>query len=211
MKAKSERGAVLIEATLSLTLFMFAMLTVYSVFHICLAQARIHSALNATAKEISQYSYVYGLTGLNDKQAEIAYGGGAAQASLSSNLSEVNSFFDAIKGIGGVAQAIGQESDSFLAYTLNAGIDQIKGDLTGVFARELMRKHMGPDPDGFLIGLGIKDGMNGLKFIKTRLFVGGQGNDILLVASYKMSVIKLLDVDLTFNFQLAAKTRAWMP
>ena len=211
MKAKSERGAVLIEATLSLTLFMFAMLTVYSIFHICLAQARIHSALNATAKEISQYSYIYGLTGLNDKQAEIAYGGGAAQASLSSNLSEVNSFFDAIKGIGGVIEAVGQESDSFLAYTLNAGIDQVKGDVAGAFARQLMKKHMGKNPDGFLTGLGIKEGMNGLKFLKTRLFVSGQGNDILLDVRYKMSVIKLLDVDITFKFELAAKTKAWMP
>lgn len=209
MKFKSERGAVLIEATLSLTLFMFAMLTVYSIYNICLAQARIGAALNATAKEISQYSYIYDLTGLNDKQSDIADKGGAAQSVLSDNLSEVDGFFGALEGLADTIPAVGENSESFLNYTLNAGIDAVKGGLVGEMARGLMKKHLGPNPDQFLMKLGIKDGMKGLYFGKTRLFVSGQSDEILLDVRYEISVIKLLDVDITFNFELCAKTKAW--
>ena len=102
-KRKSEEGAVIIEATLSLTFFMFAILTIYSMFHVSMAQARIGAALNATAKEISQYTYVYDLTGLNDKQANLAAYGGSAESVLSDNLSEINGLFSALGGSAGAA------------------------------------------------------------------------------------------------------------
>ena len=60
---KKENGAIVVEATISLTAFMFAILTVIMVLDICYTQAKIGIALNATAKEISQYSYLYSLTG----------------------------------------------------------------------------------------------------------------------------------------------------
>lgn len=209
MERKSERGAVLIEAALSMTMFMFAMLTILSIYHVCLAQARIGAALNATAKEISQYSYVYSLTGLNDKQADIANQGGAAQAALSDNLSEVEGLYNAFKGIGNVAIAVGEDTDSFLAYTLNKGIDQVKGDACGLMARGLMKKHFGSDPDGFLKGLGVEEGLEGLKFYKTRLFVNGKGDEIFLDVQYQITVIKLLNIDIKFNIEQCAKTKAW--
>lgn len=209
---KSERGAVIIEAVLSLTVFMFAMLTIFSIYNVCLAQARIGAALNATAKEISQYSYVYDLTGINDKQANIANQGGAAQSALSDNLSEVNDFYDAIGGIAGIALSFSsstENADSFLAYTLNAGIDQLKGSLCGELARSLMKKHFGSDPDGYLEGLGIDGGMSGLSFTKTRFFTDGQSNEIILDVRYQVTIIKLLNIDITLNFEQCAKTLAW--
>ena len=209
MDHKSERGAVLIEAALSLTVFMFAMLTLFSMYHVCLAQARIGAALNATAKEISQYSYVYALTGLNDKQSGLANQGGAAQAVLSDNLSEVNSLYDAFMGVAGTISQIPDNSESFLAYTLNEGVDLVKGTACGMLARGLMKKHFGSDPDGFLEGLGIEGGMSGLSFIKTRLFVDGQSEEILLDVRYQVTVIKLLNMDIKLNFEQCAKTRAW--
>lgn len=209
MNAKSERGAVIIESTLSLTLFMFAVLTVLSMYHICLAQARISAALNETAREISQYSYIYDLTNLNAKQAEVANRGGAAQSILSDNLSEVDSLFDALMGSTNTVLSVGENGESFLYYTLNQGIDGVKGVLCGEMARGLMKKHFGSDPDKFLKGLGIENGIKGLSFIKTRLFVDGHSDEILLDVRYQVTVIKLLDIDLKFNFELCAKTKAW--
>lgn len=213
MELKSEKGAVVIEAAISLTMFLFAMLTIYSVYHICLAQARISAALNATAKEISQYSYIYDLTGLNEKQANLAANGGAAESILSDNLSEINDLYDAFEGISGGVSAIAsspENAESFLYYVLNEGIDQIKGSVTGELARLLMRKHFGSDPDGFLAGLGIEGGMNGLSFGKTRIFTSGEEDEILLDVRYQVTVIKLLNIDLKMNFELCAKTRAWV-
>lgn len=210
---ESERGAIIIEAALSLTFFMFALLTIYSMFHVCLAQARISAALNATAKEISQYSYVYDLTGLNERQANLAANGGAAESILSDNLSEVDGLYDALMGISGSTVSIATNPDnaeSFLYYVLNQGIDQVKGSATGEVARLLMRKHFGSDPDKFLKGLGIEDGMNGLSFYKSRIFVDGEKDDILLDVRYQVTIVKLLDINMKLNFELCAKTRAWV-
>lgn len=209
MDHKSEQGAVLIEAALSLTIFMFTMLTLFSMYHVCLAQARIGAALNETAKEISQYSYVYSMTSLNDKQSGLANQGGAAQGHLSDNLSEVNSLYDAFMGVAGTLAAVPDHSESFLAYALNAGVEQIKGSACGMMARGLMKKHFGSDPDGYLEGLGIEGGTSGLSFIKTRLFVNGQEEEILLNVRYQVTVIKLLNIDLKLNFEQCAQTRAW--
>lgn len=213
MDIKSENGAIIIEATLSLSFFMFAMITIYSMFHISLAQARINAALNSTAKEISQYSYVYDLTGLNEKQANLAANGGAAESILSDNLSEINDLYDAFKGISGSTASIvtsPENAESFLYYVLNQGIDQVKGSASGELARLLMRKHFGSDPDAFLEGLGIDGGMSGLSFVKTRIFTDGEEDNIFLNVRYQVVVVKLLDIDMKLNFELSAKTRAWV-
>lgn len=213
MDLKSEKGAIIIEATLSLSFFMFAIITLYSMFHIGLAQARISSALNATAKEISQYSYVYDLTGANDAQADVSANGGAAESILSDQLSEVNNLYDAFKGIAGSTESIVTSPDnaeSFLYFALNEGIDQVKGSAAGELTRLLMRKHFGSDPDSFLEGLGIDGGMSGLHFSKSRIFSDGTDNNITLNCQYQVTVVKLLDIDLKLNFELTAKTRAWV-
>ena len=211
MNVKSERGVVAIEAALSLTLFMFAMITVFSMYHICLAQARISAALNSVAKEISQFSYVYAMTGLNDKQADLSNEGGATQSVLSDNLSEVNTVFDAIGGLVGTVVSASDNADSFIAYTLNTGVEVVKAGVVGEMARGLMRKHFGDNPDKFLRSLGIEDGMSGLHFLKTRIFPSGKTDDIMLNVRYQVTVIKLLNIDIKFNFELCAKTKAWTP
>ena len=209
MNGKSEQGAVVIEAALSLTLFMFAMLTIYSIYHVCLAQARIGAALNSTAKEISQYSYVYDLTSLNEKQSNLHANGGAAQAILTDNLSQVSGVYDALKGLAGTAVSVGTSPDnaeSFLYYMLNEGIEAAKGGLTGELARGIMGKHFGSDPDAYLEGLGIEGGLSSLSFFKTRIFQNGEGNEILLDVRYQVTIVKLLDIDLKMNFEQCANT-----
>ena len=66
MFKKDENGAIVVEATLSLTTFLFLFFMVFSIITSARCQAIIGSAINNTAKEISQYSYLYGLTGIND-------------------------------------------------------------------------------------------------------------------------------------------------
>lgn len=68
---KEEKGSVVIEATLSLTTFMFIIITILSLVNICVAQAKIGIALNQSAEELSQFLYIYGLSGLNQIQADL--------------------------------------------------------------------------------------------------------------------------------------------
>lgn len=95
-----ERGAVTIEATLCLTAFMFAIVTLLSAIDICLAQARIGVAIDATAKEISQYSYLYGLTGLNSIKKELKNQGSTVEDQIDNTSTNINNIFNAIQDLG---------------------------------------------------------------------------------------------------------------
>lgn len=66
----NENGAIVIEATISLTAFIFAIYTILSIVNICYIQARINVALNAAAKDISQYSYLYYALSLDELQKD---------------------------------------------------------------------------------------------------------------------------------------------
>lgn len=100
-KVKSENGSVTVEATISLSAFMFAIVTILSVVNICNAQARMSYAINATAKEISQYSYLYSLTGLNESQGALYQAGLTQTEDVRIVLSEINTVYNEIEDLGG--------------------------------------------------------------------------------------------------------------
>lgn len=67
-RKKSERGSAAIEAVVCLTVFMVAIMTILSFINICRAQAAVSAAVDAAAKELSQYAYFYHLCGLDELQ-----------------------------------------------------------------------------------------------------------------------------------------------
>lgn len=103
-RVRNEGGSITVEATISLTAFMFAIVTILTIVNICIVQARISYALNSTAKEISQYSYLYSLTGLNDAQKAAYDNGKQSTEKVVSVLSDVNEVYNEIQNL----QAIGE-------------------------------------------------------------------------------------------------------
>ena len=108
-EARNERGAIIVEATISLSVFMFAIFIFLSVTNICLAQAKVQVAINTTAREISQYMYLYGLTGLNESQAELHKGGEAAKASIGAVTEGVSIIGSSAADIKGSAENVASD------------------------------------------------------------------------------------------------------
>lgn len=99
-KLKNENGSVTIEATISLSSFMFAIVTVLTLVNVSIAQAKISYAINTTAKEISQYSYLYALTGINESQGNVEQGGAQAKEDIGKILTDVNTVYNEIENLG---------------------------------------------------------------------------------------------------------------
>lgn len=97
---KRENASVTIEATISLTAFMFAIITILTIVNICIVQARIANAINITANEVSQYSYLYALTGFPESEAKLARAGKEDAAGVESILSDVNTVFNEVENLG---------------------------------------------------------------------------------------------------------------
>lgn len=164
---RNERGAIVVEATISLSVFMFAIVTILSVVNICFAQAKIGVAVNQTAKEISQYSYLYSLTGLNQKQADLYSGSEGARENINNTLDGVVTLFDSAKSLGGTASGlISNPSEYSKAYEdINTSIQSGKGGFETI-KNEI--ESVASDPQEFIIGCAKLLGSNAIDEVKSR-------------------------------------------
>lgn len=173
-KLKKEEGAIVIEATISLTTFMFLIFTILSIVNIVTLQAKIGIALNLTAKEISQYSYLYSMTGINGKQEEIHEGGeGAAQ--------NMNDIIDGIEGVVGAVDSLKENGKEIIANpggsvtNMSEITDLIQGDIdNGTDSAHLINaafKEMANDPIAFILGVASILGNEGIEIFKNKMIV----------------------------------------
>ena len=66
-----EGGSATIEAIISFTGFLFVIFTILNVVNICRAQMLISNAVDTAAKELTQYSYFYEMSGLSKFKGEM--------------------------------------------------------------------------------------------------------------------------------------------
>ena len=172
IRIKKQRGSASIEATISLTVFLFFIVTIYSIVNFCRAQALVANAINQSAKEMSQYSYFYKLSGLQKYEKALD----ASATGTKTNLDEV------IKSTDGIYNAIGEGSnkatagvdgmlenkDSLEKYLTDskASYDDINGKMNE-FSDKF--KNLFSDPKGLMIGMAAIAGQGTLETAKSRL------------------------------------------
>lgn len=214
MKEKEQKGSVVIEATIALTTFMFAVVIILSIVNICLVQARVGVMINNAAKDISQYTYIYGLLGLNNQEATVNGKASKAKEQIDTTIS----------GLTDVSETIGNMSDLFNSFTSDAEFQdsfvallkgEIIGDAKSVVGNQLVKAMIKErlstsetDPDAYLKRMGIEGGLNDIDFSGSVLCYAGQP-DIKIIAKYPVHVIKLLNIDVTYNFTQCAATKGW--
>lgn len=168
-KRTSERGAVVIEAAISLTTFLFMFFMLYSIVSICRAQARIQIAIDATAKEISQYSYIYGLTGLDTSLTKFQDSANKTKSELNSAIDGVAQTFEGIQQLGSKAGDMNVSSvDDVLSKwdEISEAISDTEDKAAS--ARETIM-NMAKDPQKLLIGMARLVGSEALELGKSRL------------------------------------------
>lgn len=243
-KGKQESGAVVVEAIISMTAFMFAILIILSIADIAYTQSKMAVALNSAAKEISQYCYLYYKFQLNDANAALSEGTEESAATVEDTVAGLGQMMDSFGGVGsdfeegnfeGVVNNL-QSGANATNRTVSNLADQIAenpkafmvgmGKLAGremteaakvylgqIMAKAFMSKNLksssNDDPDVFLKRLHVVDGMDGLDFQYSSLMAYGSSNEIHLVCTYQVRVIRLLNVDYVFTFRQTAKTQAW--
>lgn len=210
MKRKNQEGAIVVEATISLTTFMFLVVTILTIVNICLVQAKMGTLVHGVAKDISNYTYIYTMTGLNEREQVISGKADYARNGLETVKENSTDAFSAIESIGNVAMD-SEFWNSMLSLLTEGGIQEGKAIVIDKICKSAAEKRLETaekSADAFLIGMGIEDGIAGLDF-KDSSFCAGGGDDITIVVSYKVHIIKLLGVDFEFNFEQCAATKTW--
>lgn len=118
---KSEKGSATIEAIVSLSIFIFAFVAVYSIVNMCLVQAQIQQALNKSAKEISQYYYLVDKLNLTDTLSN-----GLSEQSQAA-LGVLDSFETVLSDGRDVADKVGETVNTVNISNIQSSIDSIKG------------------------------------------------------------------------------------
>lgn len=167
-RIKGESGSVTIEATISLSAFMFAIVTLLTIVNICLVQARVAVAINTTAKELSQYSYLYSLTGFNKSEAELAQAAKDGTQDIDSIMSDINTVFNEIENLGNTGKS-SMDNISDISKSWDSAVgsaDKIKD--AGSSLKSTI-EDIAKDPKQLMFGIAKMAASEGLNLAKSRL------------------------------------------
>lgn len=164
-----EQGAIVVEATLSLSAFMFFIVVVLSIVNICYAQSKIGVAVNSTAKEISEYSYLYEITGLRGKQAELYDKSMSAKETIDNTLTGVTTIFDS-------ASSISDNVSNFSIDNINDSLNNISGSVNqgkeGIKSIQDSIETIADDPKTFGLSVLSLIGNEMSEEVKSRVIAG---------------------------------------
>lgn len=100
---KNCRGSITVEACLTFTLFMFAFIGITSLSRFVRAESKIQYAMNQTAKEFSEYTYVFYRVGLIED-------GKTSTEETDRIINDLDTFTTAISNAGNVSEKNGKGS-----------------------------------------------------------------------------------------------------
>lgn len=155
-KREKERGAIVVEATISLSMFIFMIYTLLSVVSICFIQAKMSTSLDAAAKEISQYTYLLYETGIMDYQDELTGKGAENGKSVAEGLSSL------VGALSDGTEHIQSGDFSGLASDIESGVTTVN-DLAEKFGDQIK------DPKTLIMGLASMAGSEALEYGKSAL------------------------------------------
>lgn len=166
----NENGTVTVEATISLSAFMFAIVTILTIVNICIVQSKVSIAINATAKELSHYSYLYSLTGIPGSKKALNEAAEETSKDINGVLSDVNTVFTQL-------QNIGKESGEALeAGDITGTLDGIESDYKNIKESGGKLKtdleELAKDPKGVAFGLVKMAAADGWDLATSRLIAG---------------------------------------
>lgn len=165
---KEEGGAIVIEATISLTAFIFAIFTILSVVNICFIQARINMALNSAAKDISQYTYLYYLFSLDEVQEgwydDVKDENALAKETID-NMAGLMGLLDSANDAANDLQEGTATSDQFTA--LYDDLKSCGGNMKSLVTK--YKEMIGDDPKQFIFGMAKMAGTEIVEEVKVFL------------------------------------------
>lgn len=179
-REKKERGSAAIEAVVCLTIFISAIVAVLGFINICRAQAAVSGAVDAVAKEMSQYAYFYHIAGLDKLEQQIGANVSADNDKLENIMGGSKAMFMIFSDMGSGEKKAGDMTDVFL--DAEQTVKNSEGKVAGVTSTEVNYNNAGEkighmveafkavdDPMEFLQSIATVGAMEGASFLKSQL------------------------------------------
>lgn len=126
---RGESGSATIEAVVSFTIFLLVIFTILHIVRFCQAQAMISSAVDTAAKEMSEYAYLYHLSGLEGLNNTLMANGAEGANNVNEVIGSIDAFYGSVKTAG---QNIKTGSENVVASIERQGQDLQRGHLSSI-------------------------------------------------------------------------------
>lgn len=154
MRWKNQRGSITVEATISLTVFMFFIITILSLINICRVQAKVAVAINSAAKEVSQYSYFYGLSGLHAAHSALGNAASEAEETINNVVSNTNELYNSIQTIAETGANTNIENPGDVLSSWDTIMSEVRAGRANVDTLEQQIGDICSDPKKMILGIG---------------------------------------------------------
>lgn len=108
--AQAEHGYVTIEAMISFLAFLFIIFTILNVMNYCRVEALVSNAVDTAAKELSQYSYFYEMSGLDKYKKGVEQNAEFGRENINQVISIVNGLYTNVSKTVNDGVQVGQEA-----------------------------------------------------------------------------------------------------
>lgn len=210
---KNEYGSMVVEASMAIPIFMFAIMTILSIINVCTAQVVMTNTVNGLTKDMAKFSYLYCKVGLYDvvanQDSQAADANKAAVTVMKST--DVESLLDNL----GDAIDIVEESDNFGESLFHAVLSNgahaleslvLQGVADSTAKRRLTSTYY--DADALLKHYGIENGLSDVDFY---IWFDTSTDYLYVMADYDVKVLDLLGIDKTLHFTKKSKAQIWNP
>lgn len=187
---KREKGALTIEASITYPIFLMIVVTILYVMRIVYAYGLIQHAASQTAKELSMYTYIYQVAGLNDLNQSVQGAAGGGTQQFNSDVENVVGLYESFGSgnFSGSYQGTTNPVDilkNIGSVLLGEGSQELNSQMFQAVVKPLMETYIGADADGNsadqrLLDLRVTGGISGLDYSSSHFFEDGATVDLVV-------------------------------
>ncbi len=155
---RTENGTATVEAALILPMVMLAILAVLSIIRITGTYERMQHALNQVAADMSQYSYLYAVSGLKEQHDTLVDNITESQEELLEQQEAVNTFYQSLQSVAGDVSSIGNGNTFHAFFDTVTGLDNVNSSFDALSGQveSILQDPMG---EVRLISLALSDAL----------------------------------------------------
>lgn len=128
---QKNKGALTVEACISLTIFLMVFLTILYLMRIVLAYGVVQHSINQVAKEISSYTYFYAASGLKSVDDTIQSSTQSGKKKFNESVESVVNVYTEFEKLGSTAGNIGSAVSDGDINKLNGAINELGTNISG--------------------------------------------------------------------------------
>lgn len=189
-RRKDEKGVLSIEASISYSIFLMIIVTILYIMRIVYVYGLIQHAVSQTAKELSMYSYLYQVAGLNELNQQIAGATGERTKQFNGDIGEVVQFYEEFSSGNITAEYNGTTDPREIFKNIGAALlgqagKEANQQLFETVTRPMIESYIGADAkgngaDARLRALRVVDGVKGLNLSSSSFFEDGATIDLIV-------------------------------